>query len=128
MPESEHYELEERLKRFLSVELKQLNEKMILDFKNLLLEHDKELAKLMSEQDKSILLLKKDIENLTKEFTEAEKKHNEFKKETREKIGSLMEAEDRAKGALGFGKWIIGGGLIGWIVGIIQLASKFLGS
>jgi len=122
---NEYYELERRLKTFIDDALVQFSQNLILDFKNMLLEHDKELAKILSEQDKVILLVKKDVESLQHDIKENEEKMDEFKKETREKISTLVADDNKLKGAGALGKWLAGSGIIGGIITLVAIAVKF---
>jgi len=127
MAENDHYELEERLKKFLSGALTEMGNKLMVDFKNLLLEHEKQITKEMSTQDKEILLIKRDIQEIKHDMQVEQIKLNDFKKEMREKVSQLNDNENKVKGAGVLVRWVIGGGILGWIGLAITIAMKVFG-
>lgn len=124
--EQSMYELEKKLKEFLSSTLNDFSSKLTVEFKNLLLEREKEFAKLLNDTDREIVLIKKDIENIKSDIHEICNKSNEFKKEVREKITVLEHTEDQVKGGISTGKWVIGT-IIAVVTIVVNLALRFFG-
>jgi len=123
-----HISLEKSLKEFLSNALAELQNRILLEMRNMLLEHDKEVGKIMNKQDTEISLLKQEIITIKGDTKEDQEKMNDFKRETRERLGLLENTQSSAKGALGFGSWLVGSGIIGGLLSIGVIAYKVLGS
>jgi len=119
--------LEKNLKEFLSVALGELQNRILLEMKNMMLENNNKLYENLGKQEMELMLVKRDIENIKSIMLHEQNQLNQFKKETRERIGELTNVQSTAKGAIGLGQWLIGTGIVGGVISIIVTVYAIFG-
>jgi HSP90 family molecular chaperone len=103
-----HISLEKSLKEFLSNALAELQNRILLEMKNMMLQNNSEIYEEINKQEMEILLIKKDIENIRSNMIHEQNQLNNFKRETREKLNTYEVIENQAKGGIAVGKWVYG--------------------